>query len=60
MEMNEHHRLTIDLFDLSGNSIKVIPSGRIRGIFAQHALFIGNQLEEIDSNAFQNCQFIKL
>ncbi|KAI6190704.1 Follicle-stimulating hormone receptor [Aphelenchoides bicaudatus] len=60
MVMNEHHRLTIDLFDLSGNAFKTLPSGRIRGVFAQNALFIGNQLERIESNAFQHCQFIKL
>jgi hypothetical protein len=60
IEMNEHHRLTIDLLDLSNNAFTLIPTGRLHGIFAQNALFTGNQLEIIESEAFRNCQFIKL
>jgi hypothetical protein len=60
MEMNEHHRLTIDLMDLSNNAFTSIPTNRIRGIFAQNALFTGNQLEFIEPEAFRSCQFIKL
>lgn len=58
--MNEHHKLTIDVLDLSYNAFTVIPTNRIQGVMAQSALFMGNKLELIESKAFQNCQFIKL
>jgi Leucine-rich repeat (LRR) protein len=60
MEMNEHHKFTIDLMDLSGNSFITIPTNRLKGIFAQKVLFTGNQIELIESEAFWKCQFTKL
>ncbi|VDK36654.1 unnamed protein product [Gongylonema pulchrum] len=57
LEMTSKHRFALELIDFSYNHIEYLGDGQLRAVHANKIQLNNNDLREIGSHVFANCQF---
>lgn len=62
MEMipSDHHFLTMEVIDFSGNQISTIESESFRNVASKELRLMQNLIEKIEANAFPGSKFFKM
>lgn len=60
LQMTPRHQLPLEVIDFSYNQIEYLGDGQLRSVHANNIRLNNNNLKEIGSYVFANCQFALL